>query len=293
MTSSQQAAIEPALYDSLVREDSPRATAFIVTVYGDVVEPRGGRLGMGALIETCAEHGINEGLVRTVVSRLVTADRLVGERVGRKSFYRLTRSAQKEFAAAAGLLYAPPPQALGWLMSIGKGRGEAAQAPDWVRVGADIAMAPNRADVARPPGMLLAAETLAGGEEQHVFAARHWPLDDVAAAYAAFNNAFRPLAEELSGGDAPEGALALALRLRLVDLYRQAALADPRLPRAAYPKVWPGEEARALFVKLYLSLAAAADAYVGLAFYDEDGPLPAETAMTRCRLDNLRRESQR
>jgi len=47
---------------------SLRAGSFIVTLYGDVVEPRGGRLWMGNIIETCASMGISETLVRTAVS---------------------------------------------------------------------------------------------------------------------------------------------------------------------------------------------------------------------------------
>ena len=44
--------------------------------------------------------GIEDGAVRTAVSRLVGAGRLVGERIGRRSFYRLSDPAQAEFAAA-------------------------------------------------------------------------------------------------------------------------------------------------------------------------------------------------
>ena len=60
--------------------------AFIVTVYGDVVVPRGGVLWTGTLIEVCERVGISESLVRTAVSRLVAAHRLRGERLGRHSY---------------------------------------------------------------------------------------------------------------------------------------------------------------------------------------------------------------
>lgn len=54
-----------------------------MTIYGDVVEPRGGIARIGNPIETCAEVGISENLVRTAVSRLVAAGQLSGEREGR------------------------------------------------------------------------------------------------------------------------------------------------------------------------------------------------------------------
>ncbi|TXI06996.1 MAG: PaaX family transcriptional regulator, partial [Rhizobium sp.] len=66
-----------------------KAASFIVTIYGDVVEPRGGVVWIGNLIEACKCVGITETLVRTAVSRLVTAGQLVGEREGRRSYYRL------------------------------------------------------------------------------------------------------------------------------------------------------------------------------------------------------------
>ena len=60
----------------LLDDSPPRAAAFIVTIYGDVVEPRGGATWIGNLIEICAAVGISETLVRTAVSRLVSAGQL-------------------------------------------------------------------------------------------------------------------------------------------------------------------------------------------------------------------------
>lgn len=57
-----------------ILDETPlRAASFIVTIYGDVVEPRGGAIWIGNLIEICAGVGISETLVRTAVSRLVAA----------------------------------------------------------------------------------------------------------------------------------------------------------------------------------------------------------------------------
>lgn len=89
----------------LLGNASLRAASFIVTIYGDVVESRGGAIWVGNLIETCAEVGISETLVRTAASRLVSAGQLIGERQGRRSYYRLTEAAQTDFAAAARLLF--------------------------------------------------------------------------------------------------------------------------------------------------------------------------------------------
>ena len=42
-----------------------RAAGFIVTVYGDIVLPRGGILWTGSLIEICNRAGLSESVVRT------------------------------------------------------------------------------------------------------------------------------------------------------------------------------------------------------------------------------------
>lgn len=282
-----------ALRDCLVSE-VPRASAFIVTIYGDVVEPRGGTLWMGTLIDCCADHGISESLVRTAVSRLVGAGRLVGERIGRKSYYRLTKAAQAEFRGAAQTLYAPPPEAVGWLVAFQENfdpdpEGESG----WVRIAPETALAPNRNDIKYPDGLVMSAETIAGEGDLRAFAARYWPLADVAEDYEGFVRKYTTVASELAGDCRLPGGIALALRLRLVHDYRHAALSDPRLPRTALPVGWPGEEARRLFVTTYLKLAEAADTHIGRAFHDADGFLPERTAETSLRLDRLRREAAR
>lgn len=279
----------PAPVERCLAGPPPRAGSFIVTVYGDVVEPRGGTLWMGTLIEVCAAHGISEGLVRTAVSRLVASGRLAGDRQGRKSYYRLTPEARAEFARAARVLFHPPPEAQGWLIRLGE-----EPAPEHVQAGwasaAGYAVAPNREDLPRPPGLTFATGAVSGEDTLPAFAARHWDVAATAAAYRQFLDTFAAAADAVATGGAPEGATSLALRLRLIHEYRRVVLADPRLPAAALPADWPGIPARKLFVRLYTALADSADRYVGQAFRDAEGPLPPETAATQARLEAMARE---
>lgn len=269
----------------LLPADTPRAPDFIVTVYGDVVEPRGGTLWMGALIECCAEHGISESLVRTAVSRLVGSGRLEGVRRGRKSYYRLSSAARAEFRGAARILFEPSLAPEGWLVAIREPGGGAELRFPWARIGSGVALAPGWAAPVAPDGVTLAAQGLSG--DMAALAAQHWPLAEVAVAYRRVLDRYAPLA---GAGDL-EGRAALALRLRLVDDYRRAALADPRLPASALPPDWPAEAARALFLRLYLALTPAADRHVAALFADQDGPLPEETEATRTRLERLHHEA--
>ena len=271
---------------ALLAGTAPRAASFIVTIYGDVVEPRGGTLAMATLIDTCARHGISESLVRTAVSRLVGAGRLVGERIGRRSFYRLSDPAQAEFRQASRIIFAPPPQPQGWLVALVQAGASAP--PGWVTLGPNVMITPQGDGAAPlPAGAVMAAQGIAGLDALPGVAAQHWPLAEVARSYRAFADRFarhaaRGLAEVLADEDA------LALRLRLIDEYRHAALADPRLPRDALGPDWPGDRARDIFRRIYLDLSPGADRFVGRSFADATGLLPQATPETERRAAAMR-----
>jgi phenylacetic acid degradation operon negative regulatory protein len=257
----------------------PRAAGFIVTLYGDAVLPRGGELGMAAIIEICARVGISETLVRTAVSRLVAAGQLAGRRIGRRSFYRLTAAAAAEFAQAARVIYgghAP----CGWRLVAGP-EGRLEGLPGYARLRPGLALGPDRGPV--PAGCAALAGPVAGDPgAMAALAAQLWDLEAQAAAYAGF------LARFGSVAGVPEvPAEALVLRLLLVDAWRRAALSDPGLPEEALPAGWPGRAARALFARLYRMLTPGAEAAIAAGFEAAGGPLPAATALSRARLEAL------
>ncbi|WP_407528026.1 PaaX family transcriptional regulator C-terminal domain-containing protein [Methylobacterium oryzisoli] len=257
-----------------------RSGSFIVTLYGDVVEPRGGRLWMGNIIETCRTVGISETLVRTAVSRLVAAGQLSGERQGRRSFYQLTDAARREFLSASRILFDPQPEA-GWLFVwLGADQtgeaGPALERQGFVRLGPHWLLGPAHHLPADPSLVAFDARTAAGPMLRRLVAA-HWDLAAFGAAYDAFLAAFAGLAAALADGVRLADAQALQLRLLLVHAYRAAALRDARLPADTLPPDWSGHRAGRLFADLYLRLSPAADRYVGQHFLAGDGLLPAES----------------
>jgi len=279
----------PRATGSLPHGERLRAAGFIVTIYGDVVEPRGGLLWMGTLIEVCARAGISETRVRTAVSRLMAAGRLEGTREGRRSFYRLTPSAATEFADAAARIFSPPPPPRAWIVALQPAaeteaalllRGFASVGPG-VLLGAD--------DGERPgSGIVLRADWLDGRPELRRLAAERWRLPELAAAYGGFIDRFAPLAADLRRGRPLDAETTLLARLLLVHGFRAVVLADPRLPAEALPDDWPAPYARRLFAGLYLRLSAAADSHVARRFTSLAGPLPPETAATQRRIRELK-----
>lgn len=281
-----------ALLRAIVEESPLKAAGFIVTIYGDVVEPRGGVVWTGNLIETCAAVGISETLVRTAVSRLVAAGQLAGEREGRRSFYRLAAPARAEFAAAARLLFGPP-EAADWhfVQLTGPAPDEAMQVLEragHARLGPRLAVGVRSLPSFRQPAVVFKAEVLSGGQDLGAFAADHWNLALHADAYRGFLDRFGRLAGLLAGGIRLTAADSLVARLVLVHQYRLVVLRDPRLPLAALPGDWPGEQARRLFTDLYLRLSPEADLHVARSFVTADGRLPEASEATLRRLSLLR-----
>jgi phenylacetic acid degradation operon negative regulatory protein len=272
--------LEKRWVSELARELGLNAAAFIVTVYGDVVVPRGGVLWTGTLIDICAQVGINESLVRTAVSRLVAARRLRGERIGRRSYYRLDAAAQREFDHAAGLLFGPDRPASGWqiLWAPDLGMEEAARMR-LGHMGGAVFLRPDRGQ-ALPEGAMLFHAT---GPEGVPDVARFWDLRSLQARYELLLRRFGPLEAALEGAGLPD-AEALGLRLLLVHAYRAVLLRDPRLPGAVLPAGWQGHAARDLFRRLYRRLTPGSERHIAARFEGDAGPLPARTPESEQRL---------
>ena len=259
------------------------AGSFIVTVYGDVVVPRGEVLWIGSLIAICARIGISENLVRTAVSRLVAGGRLEGDRIGRRSFYRLAPAARAEFAQAARLLYARPQPSGDWLVMLAPDLSEdLARRHRMARMGGDLWICPARDDLPDTDGLILRASPVAG-LDRLVQLAGFWDLAALADGYRRVLDRFAPLAD----GPALSPEDALIARLLLVHLYRGVLLRDPGLPVQALPPDWPGTDAQALFRHLYAALTPLAQAHVADVMEGADGPLPDTTPRTQARLAAL------
>ncbi|GAD54399.1 PaaX family transcriptional regulator [Limimaricola cinnabarinus] len=280
--------MSPDLLDRALAANPVSAGAFIVTLYGDVVAPRGGEIWMGNIITACAAVGLNESRVRTAVSRLVAAKRIEGVKDGRRSFYRLTPAAEDEFQRAARLIYRRPrvEPLRGWhLVTLPQGPGREALVTRLTRLRFGmaepyLAILPDRGDGLPPLGAPHFRATT--GDDLSEMARTAWPLDALAERMRHFMEGFAPL-EGLACS--PEEAL--GLRLLLVHVYRDIALSDPALPLGLLPDDWQGPEVRALFARLYLHLTSGADAAVARDFIDRDGPLRADPTRIARRIADL------
>ncbi|MDO8878637.1 MAG: PaaX family transcriptional regulator C-terminal domain-containing protein [Pseudolabrys sp.] len=270
------------LLDQFHAKRPVRAWSLIITLYGDAIVPRGGSLWLGSLSEIMALFRVDAGHVRTAMSRLTADGWLKRVKVGRNSYYRLTRREEGSFTAATQRIYfAGEPAFDGRLRLALLGPGAAATArPALEHAGfaaltanAYVAFGEPRAKLPDIDGLfLLRADA---DEEAHALAAAAWKLGPIALAYRDFIDRFTPLDTALARRSRVEGDDALVARILLIHEFRRVVLRDPGLPAALLPADWPGAAARQLAGRLYRRLLDDSEAYLDVNALDQEGPLSA------------------
>ena len=267
-----------------------RARSLIVTVFGDVLAPRGGRIGLGSLIRVMEPFGMNERLVRTAVLRLVREEWISAERNGRRSDYFLTEAGKERVDDAARRIYAAgPPRWDGmWTLVLSVRDRKLRRALSLLGFGeldgvflhplADRAALDHAvAEHGGRDAVLLRAQ----GEGLGRRVREAWDLEKLAAEYRDFVAGF-------SGRRASEPAEAFLLRVLAVHEYRRILLRDPELPEELLGRDWPGARARAVLADLYRKVAPRAEAWISESLETSSGPLPPPAPSYYTRFGGLR-----
>jgi phenylacetic acid degradation operon negative regulatory protein len=266
-----------ALLDQFHDRRPLRAWSLIVTLYGDAIVPRGGSLWLGSLIDIMALFRIDAGHVRTAMSRLSADGWLDREKIGRNSYYRLSRTGEGSFVEATRRIYFTDRRRENGhlrLALLGPGVEDRATVRPALEKAGFAALSPTVYVAARAASVALDGVflvTIPADDAARGIAAAAWKLPPIAAAYRGFIARYTPLAE---GNRAPKGDDALVARTLLIHDFRRIVLRDPALPAALLPAEWPEPEARALAARIYRQVAPAADRYLDGQALNEAGPLP-------------------
>ncbi len=248
--------MDAASFLAALHADKPlRVWSLIITIFGDIVMRQGSEtdpasIWTGHLLDLLERLGVDAGLVRTSLSRLVANGVLLREKSGRNTFYRLSRSSAAEFATASELIYRrrrPVPTGMLFLAAIDRVPDRAAARKSLENDGfrflsATTGLRPvhEQKPLAKTPAHCILAETPASGES--ALAARElWRIDDLNLAYADFIRRFAAMAPQLS----PD--VGIIARVVMVHGMRRLLLRDPFLPAAALPADWAGDAAREVF----------------------------------------------
>jgi phenylacetic acid degradation operon negative regulatory protein len=278
------------------RERPIRAWSWIVTIYGDVVVPRGGELALSSLLAICAALGIEGGVVRTALTRLAADGLIERRRVGRNSFHRLAPRMADEFARATERIYFATPQRWSgaWRLAIlpagGEGpEREALRLAGYGDIAPNVLIAPlgtgGRLYSGREPlpGPAILLDATGAAADGPALATRAWNLARLAEDYRAFLATFAPLEAAFVAGSAVGDLEALALRIRLVHAYRRIALKDPLLPDELLPAGWPGHEARRTCASIYRRVREPSERWLDRHGASAQGPLPSPDQSLRRR----------
>jgi phenylacetic acid degradation operon negative regulatory protein len=240
---------------------APSARGLLFTLLGEFVLPGGGTAWTSAVLAAFARLGIEEKTTRQALMRTAASGWLDAEKVGRRTRWRLTASAQKMLTEGADRIYSftgPGESWDGrWLLVYARIPESDRHARHVVRsrlswagfgsLGGGLWISPHPDREAEAISVLREAGVAA---DAHVFVARRSGLADVQVMVAsawdlgAIEDQYEEFIEEFRAS-AP--ADVLARQVELVHAWRRFPAIDPVLPRELWPARWSGLKAARLF----------------------------------------------
>ncbi len=287
--------------DEFRRQDRFQAASLIISVFGDAVVPRGGRVWLGSLIRLLESLGLNDRLVRTSVFRLARDEWLQSEPSGRRTNYLLTPSGLQRIEEASRVVYASssPQWDRRWrlIVTVGelgtKNRERLRKALFWQGFGVlngncfvhpsanlisafDALVAEGLGELLHQLKPLMAADAapgIAATDAEMVRSA--WNLEHLADTYRGFVERYQPVLTQLRDGAGEfNDENAFLLRVLLIHDYRRLLLRDPRLPDVLLATNWPGQKARLLCRELYRRLLTPSERHLDTCLQLADGQTP-------------------
>lgn len=250
------------------------ARGLLFTVLGEFVLPGGGTAWTSAFIDVLGRLGIEEKTTRQALMRTAADGWLESERVGRRTQWRLSGSAQRLLVDGTERIYGFTGASAEW---DGRWLLVLARAPEteraarhllrtrltWAGLGSPtpgvwLSPHPDRLDEVRrvlgeagllPDAQVFVAEHSGYGDVTSMVRAA-WDLDAIEQRYEEFLDRFRS-----RGPRDP-----LSATVELVHAWRRFPWIDPVLPGALLPKRWSGGTAARAFARQHARWAADARA---------------------------------
>lgn len=288
--------------DSFRQQNRVKAGSLIISVFGDAVLPRGGKIWLGGLINLLQPLDLNERLIRTTVFRLVKDEWLTTQTQGRRTDYKLSTSGRRRFEEASRQIYAAhaphwdhqwrlvmlvaelPPRdrerlrrAFYW-----QGFGQI-NANSFIHPSADLANAfdalavDGMADVLSKLMPLVAINPrLEPSANDSDIVRSAWNLERLGTDYLEFVARYQPILDFVRkkkkfGIDEEQAFLTRTL---LIHDFRRLLLRDPELPEVLLPGHWPGHAARMLCKELYQRLLEPSERHLDQHLLLASGAVP-------------------
>ncbi len=247
------------LISALHAEGRLRVWSLVITVFGDLVQHRGGQITTQRLGQLLGRVGVESGTVRTALSRLTRDGWLERERQGRSSLCRLSAQGIDRFAPATSRIYAAP---------------RAAPVSEWsmllrLEAGREISVAVSPADQA-----VSSADCVVQGRLSHISEAYRASLltDEHRQALEALSADLNALS-----GLTLAGLDAAAARMLLIHRWRRIVLRFPELVPELLPADAPLVHARQSVAGCYRRLLGSGESWLDTPL-DGEAPMPKADA---------------
>ncbi|MBZ0217264.1 MAG: hypothetical protein K8F25_11970 [Fimbriimonadaceae bacterium] len=274
-----------------------RAKSLIMTIFGDAVVPRGGRIWLGALVSLAKGFCLQETLIRASALRLSNEKWLLRRQKGKLSYYSMSEgysvaniTFQKHIYSSSEILQKNGCTILRTftdnldrsqsyaLNNTLKRFGFGQLAP---HVYIHTSLGPQAVHHILASGSQNGAAGVAfkaslyeqEQESTQKTGALAWNMEELLSSYEEFIATFEPLLNLLETGQ-PEPETAFKLRILIIHCFRRLALRDPRLPKEMYVADWPGDTAYKLVGTIYRKLLASSEAHLDTMITAEDGGVP-------------------
>ena len=284
--------------DQYLADSPPRAKSLVMTLFGDVITPHGGKVWLGSLIELLAPFGVSDRLVRTSVFRLAEEGWLDAQREGRRSQYALNQKSAARFERAYQRIYTPSYREWDgrWTLLFATSgtitaeqraglrkellwQGYGMVAPSVFahpaadtetldeilqRVDVKGSVYVCRASEAEPPPARPLSDLIA----------QCWELETVIKDYTQFIEHFAALPKMLEKAAPADPEQLFVIRTLAIHAFRRINLHDPQLPLELLPAEWPGKIAYELCCDIYQLTQEAAEQYILDTLRKEDENAP-------------------
>lgn len=265
------------------------AKSLVATIFGDVIEPYGGRIWLGDLIDLVKLFGINERLLRTSIFRLAEEGWLKKTRKGRRSVYELSLDGREQTALAHNLIYRIEQKQWNGIWNIVIASGQDINAPRLTQLQHRLSLMGfgmlSKNIFAHPDtdsGLInkiitelglqdrvqvMQSRTAVTGKGASCFESDRelvkqcCPYDEVDVLYKNFISAYIPVLKELKKTRSIRDDSSFKLRVLLIHDYRRLLFRDPQLPAELLPPDWSGKNAREIVRALYLRTCKQANRY--------------------------------
>jgi phenylacetic acid degradation operon negative regulatory protein len=260
-----------------------RVWSLVVTIFGDVIEPRGGVCRLGALQQITEHIGIESNALRTAMSRLASDGWLERQRIGRASYYKPSPLAAREIALASDVIYRffPPNWNGDWIFALSTNTGgfDAEVKASLHNAGfafhsRKLAIAPDMGDSDQYGEIQEISIFNASSKNTANMLTSINFHHDCETLYLEFSKSASQLLENVKNQPEINGLDALLLRSLLVHQWRRIVLRDVHWPQQLRRHDWPGFSAQSMIGELYHRLLDPSEKWLSCLDATADGKLP-------------------